>query len=347
MNASALIDQLNGAATAAGLVALGIAAVEQFEDTREALESRKAAGLHGGMAFTYRDPQRSTDPARILDGARSLVVGALPYAAGSVGEPQFNGPAGRVARYAVSDHYTALRSALEAVAQKLEEAGYRTRVVLDDNALVDRAAAQRAGLGWFGHNANLLVPGYGSWVVLGSIVTDAVLAPSQVVPDGCGPCRRCLDGCPTKAIIAPGVVDARRCLAWLVQAEGSFPIEFREALGDRVYGCDECQEVCPPARRSPQASQNVETDTAWVELLWMLSATDEELITKLGRWYIPRRDPRYLRRNALLALGNSADPADAEVRSVVHRFVSSEDEMLSEHAQWAHERLEGRAQVKT
>ena len=219
--------------------------------------------------------------------------------------------------------------------------------MLDDNALVDRAAAQRAGLGWFGHNANLLVPGYGSWVVLGSIVTDAVLAPSQVVPDGCGPCRRCLDGCPTKAIIAPGVVDARRCLAWLVQAEGSFPIEFREALGDRVYGCDECQEVCPPARRSPQASQNVETDTAWVELLWMLSATDEELITKLGRWYIPRRDPRYLRRNALLALGNSADPADAEVRSVVHRFVSSEDEMLSEHAQWAHERLEGRAQVKT
>ncbi|MBJ7308515.1 MAG: DUF1730 domain-containing protein, partial [Acidimicrobiia bacterium] len=182
MNASALIDQLNGAATAAGLVALGIAAVEPFEDTREALESRKAAGLHGGMAFTYRDPPRSTDPARILDGARSLVVGALPYAAGSVGEPQFDGPAGRVARYAVSDHYTALRSALEAVAQKLEAAGYRTRVVLDDNALVDRAAAQRAGLGWFGHNANLLVPGYGSWVVLGSIVTDAVLAPSQVVP---------------------------------------------------------------------------------------------------------------------------------------------------------------------
>jgi len=131
----------------------------------------------------------------------------------------------------------------------------------------------------------------------------------------------------------------------LVQAEGSFPIDYREALGDRVYGCDECQEVCPPARRSPQASQNLETETAWVELLWMLNATDEELVATLGRWYIPRRDPRYLRRNALLALGNSADPVDAEVRSVVRRFVSSEDEMLSEHAQWAFERLEARAQV--
>ena len=349
VNAPGLIDELNEAAQRAGLVALGVAAVEPFVDTREALETRKAEGLHGGMAFTYRDPVRSTDPARILEGARSIVVGALPYAAGAVSGPSFEGPAGRVARYAITDHYAALRSALDEVAAVLEAVGHRTRVVLDDNALVDRAAAQRAGLGWFGHNANLLVPGYGSWVVLGSIVTDADLSPSEPVPDGCGTCRRCLDGCPTGAIVAPGVVDARRCLAWLVQAEGTFPLEFRGALGDRIYGCDECQEVCPPARRSPQAKETIDALSSWVDLLWMLQAEDDELLSQHGRWYIPRRDPRYLRRNALLALGNSADPESVEVRAEVERFAApgADDEMLQEHAQWALRRLNERAQVRT
>ena len=218
--------------------------------------------------------------------------------------------------------------------------------MLDDNALVDRAAAQRAGVGWFGHNANLLVPGYGSWVVLGSIVTDAELAPSEPVPDGCGTCRRCLDGCPTQAIVAPGVVDARRCLAWLVQAEGTFPLEFREALGDRIYGCDDCQEVCPPARRSPQAKATIDNDEAWVDLVWMLQAEDDELLAQLGRWYIARRDPRYLRRNALIALGNSADPTDDAIRREISRFASGDDDMLQEHAQWAMRRLDERDQVR-
>lgn len=346
VNAPSLIDELNDAARRAGLAAVGVAAVEPFADTREALETRKSEGLHGGMAFTYRDPVRSTDPERILNGARSIVVGALPYAAGAMNEPSFNGPAGRVARYAISDHYSALRSALEEVAAVLSAAGHRTRIVLDDNALVDRAAAQRAGVGWFGHNANLLVPGYGSWVVLGSIVTDAELVPSKPVPDGCGTCRRCLDGCPTQAIVAPGVVDARRCLAWLVQAEGTFPLEFREALGDRIYGCDDCQEVCPPARRSPQAKATIDNDEAWVDLVWMLQAEDDELLAQLGRWYIARRDPRYLRRNALIALGNSADPTDDAIRREISRFASGDDDMLQEHAQWAMRRLDERDQVR-
>ena len=125
-------------------------------------------------------------------------------------------------------------------------------MVADDNALVDREAAYRAGLGWYGKNANLLLPGEGSWFVLGSVVTDAPAAPPsrpRRCADGCGTCTRCLDGCPTGAIVAPGVVDARRCLAWLLQVEGAFPREHRVALGDRLYGCDDCQEVCPPNRR--------------------------------------------------------------------------------------------------
>lgn len=342
MPAPDLLDDLRDAAERTGLAAIGVAPAETFDDTLAVLESRKAEGLHGGMAFTYRDPRRSTDPTRILPGARSIVVGALGYAAGAVSRPTDGVPLGRVARYAIADTYGALRSALDEVAGVLEAAGHRTRVVLDDNALVDRAAAHRAGIGWFGRNANLLVPGHGSWVVLGSIVTDADLPPSSVVADGCGSCRRCLDGCPTGAIIAPGVVDARRCLAWLVQADGGFPEEHRIALGDRVYGCDDCQEVCPPARRGPEAQVDVDPSAAWVDLLWMLRASDEELLERLGRWYIARRDPRNLRRNALLALANTADPHSVEVRDEVDRFRRSDDSMLAEHAAWAWNRLDDR-----
>lgn len=343
MDGAALVDELKTVALGAGLVALGVAGIEPFDDTRRILEERRAEGLHGGMQFTYRDPQRSTDASRLLPGARSLVVGAWPYGAGDPASPSFDGPAGRVARYAIADHYGALRAALETVAARLRQDGHTTRVVIDDNGLVDRAAAHRAGIGWWGHNSNILVPGSGSWVVLGAVVTDAELPTSEPVADGCGPCRRCLDGCPTAAIIAPGVIDARRCLAWLVQAEGSFPVEFREALGDRIYGCDDCQEVCPPSRRSPQATQAPAADGAWADLLWMLSASDAELLDRHGRWYVARRDPRHLRRNALIALGNVADPDDPQIRSVVSEYADGDDAMLVEHARWALGRLSDRA----
>ena len=336
-----LLAELRRLGTEAGLVAFGVAPVERFERTRDDLVERRGLGLHGEMQFTYRDPERSTDPARLLDGARSLVVGAIAYPAGAPQSPSFSGPAGRVARYATLDHYGRLRGALSVVARALESAGHRTRIVLDDNALVDRAAAHRAGIGWWGHNTNLLSPDHGSWIVLGSVVTDAELPPSAEVPDGCGSCRRCLDGCPTGAIVAPGVLDARRCLAWLVQAEGSFPLEHRVALGDRIYGCDDCQEVCPPSRRAPAARVAVEGE-AWVDLLDLLDTDDDELLARHGRWYVPRRDPRYLRRNALIALGNVADPGDEAVAIRLRAFAESDDELLAEHARWALARLADR-----
>jgi len=232
------------------------------------------------------------------------------------------------------------------VAERLRADGHRARVVADDNALVDRAAAVRAGLGWSGKNANVLVPGHGSWVLLGAVATDAALPVDGPVDDGCGPCRRCLDGCPTGAIVAPGVVDARRCLAWLVQAEGAFPEEHREALGARIYGCDDCQEVCPPTRRGPEARRRVPADDAWVDLLDLLDAGDEELLDRHGRWYVPRRDPRYLRRNALVALGNVADPGDDAVHRRLVAVASGADELLAEHAGWALARLASRAVVR-
>jgi epoxyqueuosine reductase len=331
----------------AGLVAVAVTSTEPFEDARRALVERRAAGLHAGMQFTYRNPERSTEPERLLPGARSLVVGAWPYPGGAVDPPEGERPHGRVARYATDDHYAALRQALEAIAAALTAAGHRARVVADDNGLVDRAAAQRAGLGWAGRNSNVLVPGHGSWVVLGAVVTDADLPTDRALADGCGSCRRCIDGCPTGAIVAPGVVDARRCLAWLVQAEGSFPLEHREALGDRLYGCDDCQEVCPPSRRGSQGSRPVSGSGAWVDLLDLLVASDEELLASHGRWYVPRRDPRYLRRNALVALGNAADPHDEAVAAHLRALAEGDDVLLAEHADWALHRLDARAHSET
>src|SRR4051812_7002237 len=190
---SALADAVRNAGRRSGLDAIGIAPADPFHDARAVLESRKAQGLHGGMHFTYGDPARSTDPGRALPGAAALVVGARSYLRDDAEPPPGPGPHGRVARYSWSDHYEPLRAALADVAGLLDEAGWRTLVLTDDNALMDREAAYRAGLGWYGKNANILLPGAGSWFVLGSVLTDAPLPYSGApLADGCGTCTRCL-----------------------------------------------------------------------------------------------------------------------------------------------------------
>jgi epoxyqueuosine reductase len=327
----------------AGLDAIGIAPAAPFVEARVNLVERRAAGLHGGMQFTYRNPDRSTDPDRALAGARAIVVGALSYPARTQ-RRNGDGPSGRVAAYARADHYTALRRSLSVIADRLREHGWQARVLADDNALVDREAAYRAGLGWYGKNSNLLLPGRGSWFVLGSVVTTAPLEPDDApMADGCGTCRRCISGCPTGAIVSPGVVDARRCLAWLLQMTGDFPREHRVALGDRIYGCDDCQEVCP---------QNVPDEDVgdvgdpWVSIVEMLTADDATLLARHGRWYIPERSPRYLRRNALVVLGNIGDPDDIRVAHLVEHYLDDPDEMLRAHAAWAARRM-GRKDLLT
>ncbi len=304
----------------AGLAAVGIARAEVFHDVRAALEDRKASGISSDMGFTYRNPSRSSDPTQALPGAASLIVGARRYRRADVDPP--GSTSGRVARYSWIDHYAPLRAALTEMGSELRRAGFRTRVVADDNTLVDRAAAYRAGLGWYGKNSNLLLPGQGSWFVLGSLITDATLPTSPApIADGCGTCVRCIDGCPTAAIVQPGVVDARRCLAWLIQRPGPFPMEFREALGDRIYGCDDCQEVCPPNRtfdrREPPDAPEPNAQP-WTDLLAILRASDAALLASHGRFYLPDRDVNVLRRNALLALGNclaKEDEASASATS--------------------------------
>jgi epoxyqueuosine reductase len=342
---SELWEDIRVAGLDAGLDAIGVAKAEPFLDARRHLVERKAAGLHGGMHFTYGNPERATDPASVVAGARSLVVGARSYRAAAPTPPP--GAVARVARYSWRDHYAPLRRALGAVAGCLAARGHAAVVLVDDNRLVDREAAVRAGLGWYGKNANVLIPEHGSWFVLGSVVTDAVLPVAIPVADGCGTCARCLPACPTGALVAPGVLDARRCLAHLLQAPGDFPVEFREALGDRLYGCDDCQESCPPnrledRRHPPPAAAS--DDEAWVPVLDVLAASDDELLARHGRWYIPCRQPRYLRRNALVVLGNVGDGADPAVEAALRKALADADPMLRSHAAWAAERL-GRADL--
>jgi epoxyqueuosine reductase len=335
----ALLGELLELGRAGGLDAMGVAPAEPLVRARAALHERRAAGLAAGMQFTYRNPDRSTDPARAVKGARSIVVGARNYLLPEPPAPA--AAAARVARYAWTDHYAPLRAALKTIALRLRAEGHRAVVFADDNSVVDREVAWLAGIGWFGKNANLLLPGRGSWFVLGCVITDAELPPNEhPVRDGCGRCTRCLDDCPTGAIIAPGVVDANRCLAWLLQRPGSFPEEHRIALGDRLYGCDDCQEVCPPnARHGVPRAEPAAGAVAWVPVVELLALDDEEIIARHGSWYLHDREVRWLRRNALVVLGNVGDGADAEVSATLERYLADPDPMLREHAAWAAARL--------
>ena len=341
MSAQALSEELVAIATAHDIDKVGVCSAEVFTDVRAALHERKAAGLSADMQFTYRNPDRATDPRRSLSDAETIVVCARSYRRSAPETPPTPTGTAAIAEYVWEPHYGELRTGLDAIAQHLREAGWSSRVLMDDNALVDRAAAYRAGIGWWGKNSNILVPGIGSKFVLGSVVTNAPLdVVDEPLEDQCGPCRRCIDACPTDAIVADGVIDSNRCLAWLVQSAGVFPHEFRVALGNRIYGCDDCQTSCPPnllsdRRDAPDRTTGITT----AAVRDLLTLDDTALLAKFGAWYIPRREPKYLRRNALIVLANTADPASSEVRQLIERYVRSNDEIEKAHAVWAADRL--------
>jgi epoxyqueuosine reductase len=339
-------DQLLTLGRNSGLHQVGVASAEVLHRARQALNERKSQGLHNQMQFTYRNPNRSTDPTAALPSAKSVIVGALSYSAQMPEQPEKL--SARVARYVWSDYYAQLRESLRQIAKQLESDGFRAVVLADDNAIVDREVAYQAGLGWFGKNSNLLIAGAGSYFVLGCVVTNASLVVAEKpVEDGCGSCRRCLDNCPTQAIIAPGVIDANKCLAWLLQKPGVFDRDFRVALGDRLYGCDDCQEVCPPTvrfekRTSVIADEPVKHDdraNAWVSVQKILLADDESLLKEFGAWYIANRDPKWLRRNALVILGNIGDADDKLVVELLQKYCNHGDAILRSHAVWAAARL--------
>ncbi len=323
----------------AGLDGVGVCAAEPFSETRLEIRSRKAKQMSARLGFTFADPQTSTDIRRSFPWAERLVVGIAAYLP-IAGDPGNGAPGqGRVARFAVQDFYRPIRAGLQAIASELELAGYRAEVLADDSRLVDRAAAVRAGLGWWGKSTMVLTPGLGPWFLIGSVVTDAPLATSDPMERTCGTCQACLPACPTGALVAPGVLDARLCLAAVAQSPGVIARDLRPMMGDRVYGCDECLVACPPGGR---LLDRAVSSRGVVDLLQLLRKADQDLLEDFAHFYLPSRSPRILRRNALVALGNTGD---REHLNMVAGYLAHPDWLLRLHAVWAVHRLGKRLEL--
>lgn len=332
------LRELRGVAEAAGLDALGVAPAVPLLRARAEMARREAEGLTNGLTFTYLKPERSTDPSALLPDARTVIVAARSCDIAPTDAPTGDGPRALVARYAWMDHYGELKKSLNAVAARLRTDGNKAIVFADDNSVVDREVAWLAGIGWYGKNANILVPGAGSFFVLGCIVTTADLPVAEPVEDGCGMCTRCIPACPTGAIPQPGVIDANRCLSWLLQKPGVFPRQHRAALGARIYGCDDCQTACPFTRRKEPRSAEVITESS-VDVLGLLSLDDAGIMERCDRWYVHQRDAVWVRRNLMIVLGNVADPGDPRVVAAVSVGVSHPHSAVRAHAVWAAARL--------
>ena len=328
--------ELTRLAEALGLDVVGAAPAEPYEETERHIQERRGRGLFADMRFTMAQPEVSCHPETLLDGARTVVSAALCYYAPA---PEPGPGEGRLPRYTWSDAYAVLRERLDALGRRL---GGSYRVFVDANQHVDREAAARSGVGFYGKNTLLITRRHGSWVVLSTLVTDVEVEPTPPLGVDCGSCTLCIEACPTNALDEPGTVDATRCLSYWTQSSAPIPPDYRAELGDRVYGCDICQDVCPwnrgIERRRAEEPLPADAEPA-VSLVEWLEAEDEELRRRYDRLFVPRKDPRYLRRNALVALGNSAT---SEHRSVLAAYAASEDELLREHAEWALDRLEER-----
>ncbi len=306
-------------------VRVGITDCAPFPEIAKTIEDRVSAGLNGGLGFTYAAPEASTDPSASFPWGQSIVVAAIPYLADGDGEDVHRS----VARFADGDRYVRVRETLALVERVLADQGHHAEQVFDDDRLVDRVVAIRAGIAWNGKSTMALTPGHGPWFLIGSVVTDAVLEPGEPMVRTCGTCTACLPACPTGAIIAPGVLDASRCLAAVLQRPGSIPIDLREAVGSRIYGCDDCLVACPPGDPvlAPLSFGGGRLQPASV-----LRMSDDELESVAGHWYVPKRNMRFVRRNSLVAAGNGASEHDL---ALLCGYLGHPDPMLRIHAAWA------------
>jgi len=328
--------ELERVAQGLGLDVVGAAPATAYDETERHIRERRALGLFADMRFTMAQPDVSCHPEKLLPGARTVVSAALCYYAP---EPPLEPGEGRLPRYTWSDGYAALRERLDELGRRL---GGEYRVFVDANQHVDREAASRSGVGFYGKNTLLITRRHGSWVVLGTVVTTADIEATAPLDADCGSCTLCIEACPTGALDEPGVLDSTKCLSYWTQASTPIPTEYRTQIGAQVYGCDICQDVCPWNRGvEKRRAHDVVPDTAepHVRLADWLCDDGDALRERYGRLYVPRNDPRYLQRNALVALGNVGRCEDA---ALAQPFLDGDDDLLQEHAQWAVTRIQER-----
>ncbi len=338
--------ELKAHARELGFHLVGVTSAEPFSQAYLDITEWLAQGHNGEMAWLSAARARmATHPSELLEGARSLIVVGVSYRT----EEPAPGPGGRVARYAWGgDYHEAMKSRLHALADWLAGqvgAAIRYRVFVDDGPLVERDAAVRAGLGFRGKNTNLLTP-IGSYVFLGALLTDVALETDSALSKDCGACRLCIDACPTDALDEAYHLAAERCIAYLtIEHRGPISEELRPQLGEWVFGCDICQEVCPYNASTrgrpvswPEFQPRAGTRLDLVELLGMDEVAFRERFRGSA---IKRTKRRGLVRNAALALGNSGG---ADGRADLARLAAEDpDPVIRDAADWALRRLPARA----
>jgi epoxyqueuosine reductase len=338
-------ESVKARATELGFARAGIARAEALGPEGDHLRAWLAAGRHASMEWMASTADVRIDPrdGRMLAGARSIVALAAPLPA----SPSVGPSPGVVARYARGrDYHNVLGKRAKRLAAWLRERGHAARASVDAMPVFERAWAHRAGLGFVGKNCCLIVPGIGSHVMLGAIVTDAELEPDAPMPERCGACTRCLEACPTRAFDGPRELDARRCISYLtIEHEGPIEESFRAAIGDRFLGCDACQDVCPFNRASEAAvDPALGPDARWetTDAAAILAMSDRDFDAfSLGS---PVRRPGRVgaARNAALVLGNAGDRRHLPV--LRQAAASDPDASVRDAAEWALERLAAAAE---
>ncbi len=335
-------ERLRELAARHGLELVGVTDAGPLPEDRARMEESVSAGRMARMGWMGGErPGLATDPGAIEPGARSVIVVAAPYAgvdrASWDGQPDAlrralapvlagapSEPAGRIARYALgTDYHVALRHRLERLAADLREDGLPAGEVayVDDRPLAERALAARAGMGWIGKNSNLLTHHRaGSWVFLGALLTSAEIPADEPIRTTCGSCTRCLSGCPTGAIVAPQTVDARRCISYLtIEHPGALDAWEATAIGDWIFGCDVCQEVCPVNADADDDGPLLVPLLPLVE--WLLPLGGRAFARAVGDTALTRGGRHRLLRNAIAALGN-ADPLPAGATTLLERALT-------------------------
>jgi epoxyqueuosine reductase len=355
-----------------GFDSVRITGADAFPEAERVIKERIAQGLMDGLPwFTAERADVSCHPNALLPEAKSIIALAMCYLSEQPNEEQQAGePRGRISRYAWGDDYHDLiKPKLQQFAAWLRDYAraevpeLEARLFVDTGRMVDRAVAQRAGLGWYGKNTNILTRGWGSWVFLAEIVTNLPLKPDEFdepLKASCGKCEICLRACPTGALPAPYVLDNRRCISYLtIELRGSIPLELRPLMGNLIFGCDICQQVCPvnlvaerrlglrqdgPPSTRPlvfrprQAFQPRPATGGSPELIPLLKLTEEEFRERFRSSPIKRTKRRGLLRNVCVALGNIGDRAavPALIEALRH-----EEPLVRGHAAWALGQLGG------
>jgi epoxyqueuosine reductase len=350
MHARELGERIRALGLALGFDRVGFAPAVPAA-TNAFLREWLARGFAGEMAYLARRVEERIDPRRLIPGARSLIAVALRYGRGA---DDVRGEA-QIASYARGDDYhDVLRERLRAFESGIEAlvgAPVSLRSYVDTGPVLERAVAARAGLGWIGKHGLLIDRALGSFMFLGVVISDLALPPDAEEPDHCGTCTACLDACPTQAFPEPYVLDATRCLSYTtIELRGAIPEPLRARHGAWVFGCDVCQDVCPwnaRAERRPAATSEASAalqqhfaprpELARATLAWLLSLDEDAFRGATRRSAIRRTKHRGLLRNALVAAGNSRDPA---LRDAIARHAASTDPLVAEHARWALAQLE-------